>query len=180
MATRRKQAPRRFPIRLTTGHNSKLDPRHVGESGLVRSQGGEYHDGDPHLIHKLPGRSLYGTLASGTKVTGGALVTYDDGTAFILAVAGTGLFLGDATLVTSTMTAASPPVPRSSDTTKMTAAHFNNRWYVVTGQNTNLVVESDASVVTHGLLPPGKGRLKAVLGQGAQQQVFPGGTGGGY
>ncbi len=166
------RTPRRFPIPLTTGHNSKLDPRHVGDKGLVKTQGGEYRDGDPHLIHKLPGRSLYGTVGSaGAKVTGGALATFDDGTAFILAVAGTGLFYGDATTSTATMTESTVPIARSSDTTKMTAAHEQNRWFIVTGENTNLVVESDASVVTHGMRPPGRGRLTVTPGTGAQQGI---------
>ena len=71
------------------------------------------------------------------------------------------------------------PVARSSDTTKMTAAHFNNRWYVVTGQNTNLVVESDASVVTHGLVPPGNGRLTATATNLSSVFKLPSGADGG-
>ena len=40
----------------------------MGGDQLVRSQGAEYRVGDPNLIHRIPGRSLFGNVAAVAKV----------------------------------------------------------------------------------------------------------------
>ena len=162
--------PRKFSIPLTAGHNSKRDPGQVGNQ-LIASQGCEYHTGDPILIHKIKGRSLVGSMGAETKVKGLIFATYDDATAFILGVSGTKIYYGDISNgVTATFTNAGAPASLKGSTTKVSAAHFNNRWFVVTGSNENVVVESDATVFTHGMQPPNADRLtiSAVTGVGTR------------
>jgi len=151
--------PTKFSFPLTAGHNSKRDPGQVGNQ-LITSQGCEYKTGDPILIHKIPGRSLVGSIATAPKIKGMVFATYDDATAFIIAVAGTKLYYGDISNgVTATFTNAGAPQDFKSSTVKVSAAHFNNRWFVVTGNNDPVVVESDATVFTHGMTPPSADRM---------------------
>ncbi len=168
--------PGRKPIPLMGGHNSKVDEGFVGVNQLVATQGVEYKDGDPEIIHKIPGRSIFGTVASVGKVQGLVLATYDDGTTFLLAVGGQQLYYADASNgTTGTFTVTVPTSgTRNPGTTKMTGAHFNNRWFIATGEDSNLVVEADAAVVDHGMYAPNSGNITiTTVAVGVQNNYLP-------
>jgi hypothetical protein len=161
--------PQRKVIFFNGGHNSQQDDGLVGINQLIKSQGVEYIAGDPQLVYKIPGRSLFGSVGAVGQVQGLALATYDDGTTFLLAVGGQKLYYSDASNgATGTFTAVTmPDGDLDASTAKMTSAHFNNRWYLATGVDSGMVVESDGTVVSHGMYAPNLGKVtltKAVVG----------------
>jgi hypothetical protein len=173
--------PTRKVIPFMGGSNTKADAGMVGINQLVRSQGIEYLVGDNQIIHKIPGRSVFGTVGSVGRVQGLALATYDDGATFLLAVGSQKLWYADASNgFTGTFTAPTlPDGDRNVATAKMSAAHFNNRWFVVTGEDRNVVIESDATVITHGMFPSDQGKQTATRIAPGAFGVQPDGANGG-
>lgn len=151
--------PKRALIPFTGGHNSKKDPGMVGVNQLIKTQGVEYLVGDTEIIYKIPGRSLFGSVGAVGKVQGLSLATYDDGTVFLLAVAAQKVWYADASNgFTGTFTAGSiGSGNRQAGTAFMSSAHYQNRWYVATGLDSNVVVESDGTMVDHGMVQPQAG-----------------------
>jgi hypothetical protein len=159
--------PQRQIIAFSGGTNTTRDEGMVGVNQLVKSIGLEYVSADAEMIHKIEGRSLFGSISGSAKIRGLELITYDDETAYLLGLSGTNLYLADVSNgFTGTFTAGSGIGATRKDTdSKMSAAHYQNRWYVCTQQNSNAVVEADGTFIDHGMYAPNLGKIALTIGQ---------------
>jgi hypothetical protein len=166
-------------VNFMGGHNSKRDPGMVGFSQLIRSQGAMYRASDPEMIHRIEGRSLVGDVGSVQKVKGLGLADFKDGTEFLLAFGGDNkIYYGDISNgTTCTFTAVTDPDSGTREATdeRMSMAYYNDdRWYICTGDERNVVIDSEATIVQHGMDAPLRQRLDiGTLSGGVQARVRP-------
>lgn len=158
--------PTRQIIAFNGGTNTTRDEGTVGVNQLVKSIGLEYVTGDSEMIHKIKGRSLFDSIAGSAKIRGLELISYDDDTIYLLGLSGTKLYLADASNgFTGTFTVGSGIGATRKDTqSKLSAAHYQNRWYACTQQNSNAVVESDGTFLDHGMYAPNLGKIGLTIG----------------
>ncbi len=169
----------RASVNFMGGHNSKRDPGMVGFSQLIKSQGAMYRASDPEMIHRIEGRSLVGSVGAVQKIKGIGLADFTDGTEFLIAFGGDNkLYFGDisnGTTVTTFTAVTDPGGDRSPTDQRMSMAYYNDdRWYICTGESKNSVIDSEATVVQHGMQPPTRQRFSvAMLEGGAQTRIRP-------
>lgn len=138
-------------VTYSEGNCTSRDRNELRAGQLVASTGGYYAPGDPVRLRKYGGRSSFATLAAGTPVSSLALCQFDGGTGDAL------LGLTGTTIKTSSPTSGSFSnlvTSLNASTVKLSATHYNNRWYLATGYDRNKVLESDGTTRGHGMIAP--------------------------
>ena len=122
------------------------------ESGeLAKMEAAYYRKNDPTQVWNMPGRSLFGS-AGATAVKGIAICQFDEGgTDRLLAAVGT-------TVVSATPgasgTFSSLITGLNSASTRFTACHQDDRWYLGNGYDENRVLKADGTVRLMGMKAP--------------------------
>ncbi len=135
----------KVPLRFDQGLVTARDPATLETGELQVATGCEYRVGSPAL-HKVPGRTTAGTIASSATVTGLQHLQYDTGTDSFVATSGTGVYestpgtsLTFSAVSSFTRTANSPP----------SFLGFSDRWLMVNGVDDNYIREPTAPTPTN-------------------------------
>ena len=139
-----------LPIKYDQGNNTAKDPSEVGQGELVQSTGGYYRPGDDRLW-KIGGVVEFGDTGSGKKIDGVELLQYDEGGSDRVVALSDGTLYG-ATILGSGATGTFSTIESGLGTaaTSLSAAQFNDRWYLALGSK-NLTVESDGTTRGMGM-----------------------------
>lgn len=139
-------------VKFNNGLNTSRDRSDLDDGELVTATGIEYMPGDPVRAWKVKGRSAFSDTSSAAKIKGVALALFDSGgTDRLLALSGTTVY---SATPGSTGTFSSLITGLDSSTSTLSAAHWNDRWYLADGVDKNRVVESDGTVRTMGMVSP--------------------------
>jgi hypothetical protein len=130
-----------LPIPFNMGRNTAKDRADLDPGELQTATGIYYKPGDPRRAHKIGGRSEFADTSSAVKVKGVALAQFDDGTDKVLALSGTVLYSATAG---ATGTFSSLKTGLSSNATNLSAAHFEDRWYIADGYDAVQAYDNDS------------------------------------
>lgn len=134
------------------GLNTAKDPSALAEGELSVATGGYYRPGDMRL-HKIGGTIEFGDTGTGERVDGVALCQFDSGLDRLVALSGESLFSAALTATGDTGTFATLSADLGSMATSLSAAHYNDRWYLAVGSQ-NVVLKSDGTVRRMGMRAP--------------------------
>ena len=127
-------------IDFSQGRVTARDRADLGPGELQVATGIYYKPGDPRRAHKIGGRSEFGDTTSAAKIKGVALAQFDDGTDKVLALSGTTLYSATAG---ATGTFSSLATGLSSSATHLSAAHYEDRWYIANGYDKVKAYDND-------------------------------------
>lgn len=154
-------------ILFDQGERTAEDRTMLALGQLVSSIGAMYKP-DSKLVHKIPGRTVFGDTGSAAVVWGLNVCTFDSGSDVVVAGSGTSIYsapIGDTGTFTEKVTSLTQP-------TQAQFAHAQNRWYMVDGVNPNRVIEEDGTFRLMGMEPPSE-QLTAVAELSAGSTGYP-------
>jgi hypothetical protein len=129
---------------VTSRHEADLIP---GE--LSVGTGAYYKPGDTNRAHKIWGRTAFG-LTTAAKVKGVFIAGFDTADDLLVASTGTDLYTATAGSA-GTFAALTGATGLSASSTNLSGVHSNDRWYFHNGYDYGRVLESDGTVVRHGM-----------------------------
>ena len=141
-----------LPIKFDQGNNTAKDPSELGQGEMVQSTGGYYRPGS-NMLHTIGGVTAFADTGTSVKVDGMALLQFDTGgTDKIVALSNNILYGATVTSTGDTGTFSALDSGLSAGTASLSAAHYNDRWYLGLGTE-NLVVKSDGTTRGMGMKP---------------------------
>jgi hypothetical protein len=149
------------PVKVTfdQGEVTARPKEYLKPGELVQSVGAEYRlRGDNVRLHRIPGRTLFGTIGGGVDTVDGIKICRFDieGEDKVLAMTRNGLFVSDIDVGTFSQIDASRV---DSQNDRMSAAHVNDSWFIsirssLRTSRQNTVLLPDGSTRSHGMIPP--------------------------
>jgi hypothetical protein len=139
-------------LNFSQGENTSADEKRLREGELVKSIGAEYRIGNRDDIFKIPGRGNFADTGSGRKVEGVALLKFDTKSGDRLTALSNGTFYGAVPGAGAAFSSLKTGL--STSATRMGHAHYDDRQYIVNGQDRPFVLSSDQSVRDAGMIAP--------------------------
>lgn len=151
-----------FPVTMGRGGNTSTPREQIQDGELTQSIGGYYPPAfGARGIQKILGRSQVATVVSGVPIDGLVLAEFDNTQDKLVAYAQSGYYarVADPTVAGGFELIASGAIVGGNfqplqPSGEMFGAHYNDKWFLVNGQNVNIVYEADGTTRRHGMAPP--------------------------
>ncbi len=139
-------------FQFNQGTVTARDRAELTDGEMQVGTGGFYRKGDPINLHKIHGKTSFGSTGTGAKVWGLAVAQFDSGGQDqVLAASSTTLYKATPG---ASGTFATSGISLNASATHLTVAHSADRHYIGDGYSTNQVLESDGTTRNMGMEEP--------------------------